>query len=171
VLDRNLTVVFRDLTAVRIHGEGEVEKDLRAYGMNKKTGGIARQFVMGVVQTAGGLPLMPSVHPGNVAETKTLPAMPTTALQRFPVERVILVADHGLLSPDNIGTLTALAQEGGRRLKFILAVPARRFGDLVETFRSLACEAEGLAGATFAGRTAPSSARKPAARLPLSPAP
>jgi hypothetical protein len=45
--DRNVTVVFYDLTTVRIHGEGEVEEDLRAYGMNKGTGGIARQFVMG----------------------------------------------------------------------------------------------------------------------------
>jgi hypothetical protein len=151
LVDRNLTVVFYDLTTVRIHGEGKVEEDLRAYGMNKETGGIARQFVMGVVQTAEGLPLMHTVHPGNVAETKTLQAMLATVLQRFPIERVILVADRGLLSLDNIGALTALAQEGGRTLEFILAVPARRYGELVETFRSLAFNAEGLAEATFAG--------------------
>jgi transposase len=150
LVDRNLTVVFYDLTTVRIHGEGKVEEDLRAYGMNKETGGIAHQFVMGVVQTAEGLPLMHTVHPGNVAETKTLQAMLATVLQRFPIERVILVADRGLLSLDNIGALTALAQEGGRTLEFILAVPARRYGELVETFRSLAFNAEGLAEATFA---------------------
>jgi len=151
LVDRNLTVVFYDLTTVRIHGEGEVEEDLRAYGMNKETGGIARQFVMGVVQTAEGLPLMHTVHPGNVAETRTLQAMLATVLQRFPIERVILVADRGLLSLDNIGALTALAQEGGRTLEFILAVPARRYGALVDTFRNLAFDAEGLAEATFAG--------------------
>ncbi len=151
LVDRNITVVFYDLTTVRIHGEGEVEEDLRAYGMNKETGGIARQFVMGVVQTAEGLPLMHTVHPGNVAETKTLQAMLATVLQRFPIERVILVADRGLLSLDNIGALTALAQEGGRTLEFILAVPARRYGDLVETFRGLAFDGDGLAEATFAG--------------------
>lgn len=151
LVDRNLTVVFYDLTTVRIHGEGEVEEDLRAYGMNKETGGIARQFVMGVVQTAEGLPLMHTVHPGNVAETRTLQAMLATVLQRFPIERVILVADRGLLSLDNIGALTALAQEGGRTLEFILAVPARRYGELVETFRGLAFDGDGLAEATFAG--------------------
>jgi hypothetical protein len=153
LVDRNLTVVFYDLTTVRIHGEGEVEEDLRAYGMNKETGGIARQFVMGVVQTAEGLPLMHTVHPGNVAETKTLQAMLATVLQRFPIERVILVADRGLLSLDNIGALTALAQEGGRTLEFILAVPARRYGELVDTFRGLAFDGDGpgLAEATFAG--------------------
>ena len=151
LVDRNLTVVFYDLTTVRIHGEGEVEKDIRAYGMNKETGGIARQFVMGVVQTAEGLPLMHTVHPGNVAETKTLQAMLSRVLQRFPIERVILVADRGLLSLDNIDALTSLAKEGGRTLEFILAVPARRYGELVETFRTLAFDAEGLAETTFAG--------------------
>ena len=151
LVDRNLTVVFYDLTTVRIHGEGEVEQDIRAYGMNKETGGIARQFVMGVVQTAEGLPLMHTVHPGNVAETKTLQAMLSRVLQRFPIERVILVADRGLLSLDNIDALTSLAKEGGRTLEFILAVPARRYGELVETFRTLAFDADGLAEATFAG--------------------
>jgi hypothetical protein len=129
LVDRDLTIVFYDLTTVRIHGEGELEDDLRAYGMNKERGGIARQFVMGVVQTAEGLPLLHTVHPGNVAETKTLQAMLATVLQRFPIERVILVADRGLLSLDNIGELTALAEQarGGRKLEFILAVPARRY--------------------------------------------
>lgn len=151
LVDRDLAVVFYDLTTVRIHGEGEVDDDLRAFGMNKDKGGIARQFVLGVVQTADGLPLMHTVHPGNVAETKTLQAMLTTVLQRFPIERVILVADRGLLSLDNIDALTALADQGGRTLEFILAVPARRYGELVETFRSLAFDKAGLAEARFAG--------------------
>jgi hypothetical protein len=151
LVDRDLAVVFYDLTTVRIHGEGEVEDDLRAYGMNKEIGGIARQFVLGVVQTAEGLPLMHTVHPGNVAETKTLQAMLATVLQRFPIERVILVADRGLLSLENIDELAALATTGKRRLEFILAVPARRYAELVDTFRGLAFDEDGLAEASFAG--------------------
>ncbi len=54
LVDHDLAVVFYDLTTVRIHGEGEVDDDLRAFGMNKETGGIARQFVLGLVQTADG---------------------------------------------------------------------------------------------------------------------
>src|SRR6056297_1628726 len=151
LVDKDLTVVFYDLTTVRIHGEGEVEEDIRAYGMNKENGGIARQFVLGVVQTAEGLPLMHTVHPGNVAETKTLQSMLTAVLQRFPIERVILVADRGLLSLDNIGALTSLAEQGGRTLEFILAVPARRYSDLVETFRDMAFDEDRLAEDRFAG--------------------
>ncbi len=151
LVDRDLAVVFYDLTTVRIHGEGQVADDLRAFGMNKDLGGIARQFVLGVVQTAEGLPLMHTVHPGNVAETKTLQAMLQTVLARFPIQRVILVADRGLLSLENIDELTALADRDGRRLEFILAVPARRYAELVETFRSLAFTEDGLAEASFAG--------------------
>lgn len=151
LVDQDLAVVFYDLTTVRIHGEGEVDDDLRAFGMNKETGSIARQFVLGLVQTAEGLPLMHTVHPGNMAETRTLQAMLKTVLQRFPVQRVVLVADRGLLSLDNIGELTTLADQGGRKLDFILAVPARRYTELVETFRRLAFSETGLAEASFAG--------------------
>ena len=151
LVDHDLAVVFYDLTTVRIHGEGHVEEDLRAFGMNKETGGIARQFVLGVVQTAEGLPLMHTVHPGNVAETKTLQAMLATVLKRFPIQRVILVADRGLLSLDNIGELTALADKDGRRLEFILAVPARRYAELADTFRGLSLGDDGLTESSFAG--------------------
>ncbi|WP_138473458.1 IS1634 family transposase [Poseidonocella sp. HB161398] len=151
LVDRDLAVVFYDLTTVRIHGEGRVEDDLRGFGMNKETGGIARQFVLGVVQTADGLPLLHTVHPGNMAETKTLQGMLQTVLQRFPVQRVILVADRGLLSQENIGELTALADRGSRKLEFILAVPARRYIELAETFEGLAFDADGLAEAEFSG--------------------
>ena len=151
LVDRDLAVVFYDLTTVRIHGEGTVEDDLRAYGMNKERGGIARQFVLGVVQTADGLPLMHTVHPGNVAETKTLQAMLATVLERFPIQRVILVADRGLLSLENIDEMTALAAKGDRQLEFILAVPARRYAELVDTFRGLTFDKAGLAEASFAG--------------------
>ena len=151
LIDRDLAVVFYDLTTVRIHGEGALDDDLRAFGMNKDTGGIARQFVLGVVQTAEGLPLLHTVHPGNIGETRTLQGMLQTVLQRFPVQRVVLVADRGLLSMENIGELTAMADQGEQKLEFILAVPARRYADLIETFQGLTFSRDGLAEAAFAG--------------------
>jgi hypothetical protein len=108
MLDQQLSVVFYDLTTVRIHGEGQVPDDVRAFGMNKESGGIARQFVLGVVQSADGLPLMHTVHAGNIAETRTLQAMVSQVLERFAVERVILVADRGLLTLDNVAELAKL---------------------------------------------------------------
>ena len=150
LLDQQLSVVFYDLTTVRIHGEAELPGDVRAFGLNKETGGIARQFVLGVVQSAEGLPLMHTVHAGNVAETRTLKAMLEAVLQRFAVERVILVADRGLLSLDNVAELAQVAEATQRQLQFILAVPARRYGELGGTLAALDFQ-DGLAEGTFAG--------------------
>jgi transposase len=149
MLDQQLSVVFYDLTTVRIHGEGKVADDVRAFGMNKETGGIARQFVLGVVQSADGLPLMHTVHAGNVAETTTLKAMLDTVLRRFAVERVIVVADRGLLSLDNVAELAQVAAQTQRQLQFILAVPARRYGELGGTLEAMAF-VDGLAEGRFA---------------------
>lgn len=153
MLDQQLSVVFYDLTTIRIHGEATLPKDLRAFGMNKETGGIARQFVLGVVQSAEGLPLMHTVHAGNVSETRTLKAMLAAVLERFAVERVIVVADRGLLSLDNIAELGELATTTQRQLQFILAVPARRYRELGGTLEAFAFEPgrESLAEGKFAG--------------------
>ncbi len=137
MLDQQLSVVFYDLTTIRIHGEAELPNDLRKYGLNKETGGVARQFVLGVVQSAEGLPLMHTVHAGNVSEMKTLKSMLDLVLKRFAVERVIVVADRGLLSIDNVKELTDLGVSSGRKLQFILAVPARRYSELGGTLEGL----------------------------------
>jgi len=149
LIDRELSVVFYDLTTVRIHGEARIEGDVRAYGMNKETGGIARQFVLGLVQTADGLPLMHTVHAGNVAETRTLRTMLEGVLKRFAVSRVILVADRGLLSLDNVAQLAEVAAQSARRIEFILAVPARRYAELGGTMDALEF-VNGLAESRFA---------------------
>lgn len=150
LIDQQLSVVFYDLTTVRIHGETTINDDIRAHGLNKETGGIARQFILGVVQSAEGLPLMHTVHPGNIGETKTLQSMLSQVLDRFAVERVILVADRGLLSLDNVTELTQMAAVRSRKLQFILAVPARRYAELAETFETLKFT-NYLAESTFAG--------------------
>ena len=150
LVDQDLTIAFYDLTTVRIHGEGKVEADIRAYGMNKETGGVARHFVADVVQSADGLPVIHTVHPGNVSETKTLQGMLQKVLARFPIQRIILVVDRSLLSLENIGELSELADQDVRRLDFILAVPARRYANLTETFGSLAFDEVGVAKNFFA---------------------
>lgn len=67
LIDQELSVVFYDLTTVRVHGEAVVDGDVREFGLSKE-GGVARQFVLSLVQTADGLPIAHQVHPGNTAE-------------------------------------------------------------------------------------------------------
>jgi len=137
LLDQELSVIFYDITTVRIHGTGKVEDDIRRHGMSKDTGGIARQFALGVVQSADGLPIAHEVFEGNVAETATLAPMIERLLERFKLTRVIVVADRGLLSIDNIDTLEALGEQQGLAVDYILAVPARRYSDFHELIEAL----------------------------------
>ncbi|MDP2786840.1 MAG: IS1634 family transposase [Pseudomonadota bacterium] len=132
LIDQDLSVVFYDLTTIRSEGLATVDKDVRKHGLAKE-GLIARQFMLGVVQTAEGLPIYHEVFDGNASETKTLLPTLTTVLARFPsVRRLILIADRGLLSLDNLESLQAIKLSSGQPLEFIIAVPGRRYHDFVD---------------------------------------
>jgi transposase len=144
MIDQDLSVVFYDLTTIRTEGVTEQAGDVRQFGM-AKDGMIARQFMLGVVQTAEGLPIYHDVFDGNAAETKTLLPTLATVLDRFPsVRRLILVADRGLLSLDNLSALNAVRLANGKPLEFILAVPGRlysEFAELLGRFHQSQCQA------------------------------
>ena len=132
LIDRDLSLVFYDLTTIRAAGLSEQDKDVRKYGMSKE-GIIARQFMLGVVQTAEGLPIYHEVFDGNQAESATLLPTLKTVLARFAqIKRLIVVADRGLLSLDNMDELAKVQLPSGQALEFILAVPGRRYGEFVD---------------------------------------
>jgi transposase len=132
LIDQELSVVFCDMTTIRAAGVATVADDVRCFGMAKE-GVIARQFMLGVVQTGDGLPIYHEVFAGNTAESPTLLPTLKTVLQRFPsIRRVILVADRGLLSLDNLDALSEIRLESSEPLEFILAVPGRRYSEFVE---------------------------------------
>ena len=56
LVDRDLSLAFYDITTIRAEGLSTVEGDVRKFGMAKE-GLIAKQFMLGVVQTADGLPI------------------------------------------------------------------------------------------------------------------
>jgi transposase len=141
LIDQDLSVVFYDLTTVGVTGQTDLEEDVRAYG-RAKSGLVERQFMLSLVQTAEGLPIAHEVHPGNTAEAKTLLPMIRGLLARYPLKRVVLVADRGLLSVGNLEDLAKLQAQikaDGRdvALEYILAVPAARYGDFAEDLSRL----------------------------------
>ena len=145
LVDQELSVVFYDMTTIRAAGLSQQTDDLRHYGMSKE-GVIARQLMLGVVQTADGLPLYHEVFDGNTAEVTTLKPTIEKLVARFPVKRMVVVADRGLLSQDNLAELQAITLPGGAALEFILAVPGRRYGELAAVLAPL--QAEQLANAS-----------------------
>jgi hypothetical protein len=146
LIDEDLSVVFYDLTTIRAQGLSEQEGDVRHFGMSKE-GMVARQFMLGVVQTADGMPIYHEVFAGNTAEAPTLEPTLKKVMARYPhIRRLIVVADRGLLSLDNIEALSKLrvgcasgesgvsgsSDKAAQALEFILAVPGRRYGDFVD---------------------------------------
>lgn len=132
LIDQDMSVVFYDLTTIRAEGLSQQDGDVRCRGMSKE-GIIARQFMLGVVQTADGLPIYHEVFEGNTAEAQTLQPTLHKVLTRYPhIRRLVVVADRGLLSLDNLDALAKLQVGGGRALEFILAVPGRRYGEFVD---------------------------------------
>ena len=141
LIDEDLSVVFYDLTTIRAEGLSQQDGDVRHFGMSKE-GVIARQFMLGVVQTADGMPIFHEVFDGNATEAPTLEPTLKKVLARYPhIRRLVVVADRGLLSLDNIEALTKLQLAGDRPLEFILAVPGRRYAEFVEVLQPFAPQA------------------------------
>ena len=141
LIDQDLAMVFYDMTTIRAAGLSQEDGDIRHFGMSKEAV-VARQVMLGVVQTAEGLPLWHEVFEGNTAEVTTIRGVIEKIVKRFPIKRVIAVADRGLLSTDNLVDLQAMKLPGGEQLEFILAVPGRRYGDfvdLLEPFHAAQC--------------------------------
>jgi len=127
LFDTEMEVVFYDITTVRVHGEHEEDGDLRQFGKSKDVDGIERQYAVGVVQTADGFPVTHEVFEGNISETTTVMGIVRKLCERFPIKRLIFVADRAMLSIDNLEELEGISLPDGRNVEYILAVPARKY--------------------------------------------
>ena len=131
-------LVFYDLTTIRVHGEGEAPgDDLRRFGKPKDRNTPARQFAVGLVQTPEGLPLTHEVLEGNVSEPTTVQGIVTSLTKRFPIKRLIFVADRGMISRDNMESLEAVKRASGAPAESIVAVPARRDREMTRELAGL----------------------------------
>ena len=154
----DLSMAFYHMTTLRAEGLSAMAEDVRKFGAAKE-GLMARQFMLGMVQTAEGLPICHEVFDGNTAEAKSLLPIVKKLMERFPnLRRLILVADRGLLSLDNLQALQAIrlrpdksevqrqssGQAQAQALEFIIAVPGRRyheFADLLEPLQQQCAKA------------------------------
>lgn len=92
-------------------------EDVRAYGLSKDPGGIARQFVLGVIQTAEGLPIAHQVLAGNGGEVTTLIPMIEVILRRYALQR-------GPLSLNNLAAIGSCRPRPGHRWSSFLPCPS-----------------------------------------------
>ena len=122
-------LVFYDLTSTYFCRKSPVG-ELRRHGHSKDGKPRQVQVVLGVVM-ANGFPIAHHVFEGNRAEKSTLRDVLTDVDRRFGLGHVLVVADRGLVSPDN---LAYLAQS---KFRYLLGLPGRRCREAAEVLEAL----------------------------------
>jgi transposase len=103
VLDGKISVVFYDVTT--LYFEIQTGDELRKTGFSKDGKHQHPQIVLGLLVSSGGYPLAYEIFEGNKFEGHTMLPVVDTFKERFKLKELIVVADAGLLSKDNIKQL------------------------------------------------------------------
>jgi len=112
ILGGTISVVFYDVTT--IYFEAEKEDELRITGFSKDGKHQNPQIVLGLLVSANGYPLAYEIYEGNKFEGHTMIPVLESFRQTYQIEDLIVIADAGLMSKENI---LELSTQG---LKYIL---------------------------------------------------
>ena len=104
LLNGNIGIVFYDMTT--IYFESSQPDELRMTGFSKDGKHQHPQIFLGLLVGRNGYPIGYDIFEGNIYEGHTLIPILEKFEKRFNFEKPIVVADAGLLSKDNISTLT-----------------------------------------------------------------
>jgi len=98
-----IKVMFYDCTT--LYFESFTEDELRRFGYSKDHKFNQGQVLLALMVTTEGLPVGYDVFPGNMYEGDTFKSAIEKIKVRYRVKRVVIVADSGLLSKQNIELL------------------------------------------------------------------
>ena len=105
VISQGIQVVFYDVTT--IYFETDCEDDLRKTGFSKEGKHQNPQIVLGLLVSEGGYPLAYDIFEGKQYEGHTMLPIINGFRDKYKLERLVVVADSGLLSSQNINELIA----------------------------------------------------------------
>lgn len=112
ILEGNLSVVFYDVTT--LYFESNREDDFRIAGFSKEGKHKHPQILIGLLVGLHGYPLAYELFEGNKFEGHTMIPVIEAFKERYKLEKLVVIADSGLLSKKNVEQL----QQGG--YEFIL---------------------------------------------------
>ncbi len=117
ILHNNISIVFYDVTT--LYFEIENEDDLRKMGFSKEGKHQHPQIVLGLLVSVDGYPLAYDIFEGNKFEGHTMLPMINAFKIKYNLEHLVIIADSGLLSNDNIAELQTKGYEYilGARIK------------------------------------------------------
>lgn len=103
ILDNKISVVFYDVTT--LYFEIENEDNLRKTGFSKEGKHQHPQIVLGLLVSVDGYPLAYDIFEGNKFEGHTMLPMIEGFKKKYKLQQLVVIADFGLLSNDNITEL------------------------------------------------------------------
>ena len=103
ILDNQMSVVFYDVTT--LYFEIEDEDDLRKTGFSKEGKHQHPQIVLGLLVSVDGYPLAYEIFEGKKFEGHTMLPVVEAFRNKYQLQDLIVIADAGLLSNDNIEEL------------------------------------------------------------------
>ena len=97
------------------------------------------KVLVGLVITGDGFPLAHHVFPGNTADINAFRMALADLRQRFPIRRVVIIADRGVVSDGLIGELEQMnEEEPDKRIEYILGMRLRKNKEVSEVVLSRA---------------------------------
>lgn len=117
VLGGEVSIVFYDVTT--LYFEIDNEDELRKTGFSKEGKHQNPQIVLGLLVSIDGYPLAYEIFEGNKFEGHTMLPVVDTFKIRYKLDKLVIIADSGLLSKDNINNLIEKGYEFilGARIK------------------------------------------------------
>jgi len=107
LFSQELDVVFYDLTTLHFESANDDPEDgeLRRFGYSKNHREDLTQVILGLLVDREGVPVGFQLFPGNTYEPHTLPIILEKLKTKYRITRVIVVADRGIITKDNVGEL------------------------------------------------------------------
>ena len=104
----DLRLVCYDLTSSYLEGSTQPSDRFpsKAFGYSRDHRSDRPQIVLGLLTTGDGIPIAHHVFAGNTSDVSTLPGVLGDLQARFGVGRICVVADRGLISADNLDTVS-----------------------------------------------------------------
>lgn len=108
-MERSLSVAFYDVTTY--YFESVRADDLKKFGYSKDNKVNQVQVVMGLLIDDQGIPISYELFPGNTNDFKTLEPVMRHLKEEYGINKVIVTADRGLNSKQNLALLKSLGYE------------------------------------------------------------
>ena len=98
---QKLDVVFYDVTTLYFDSQKEEEGNLRQKGYSKDGKAHKTQVVLGLLVDKLQSPVTYNIYKGNTYEGKTMTKALSQLQQRYPIDKMIVVADSAMIDKDN----------------------------------------------------------------------